>query len=504
MRIVNFNRRIKTEGTWLNTYIDWNKTYCQDLHNKITSLYDYIMYNYPQYLIFNSPNKLHEKDSFVSFTSLIDNIKEPRLMVPYEKEIKLVIQDEDPLISQIKSFFFPCLLNYHQGFYNQSQYGDGCLVKDYSSLLYLDLQQQLTDTVSSMYHMWSYRGDDGTWGELTIETPSNQPDNYMFICFDPFSFDSTVEVYFNIENISYLSWNNNIVTFNDTQAQGERWQYFLFYRHTNLEFNCKETISYIFKDNVYYPYKSYIIPANTVFKLELNDILYFIDFDNTNILFDAEKDSPRKLLDYAILRSSKSIELIPIIPFFKYNRKLLVVTTDLKIQYNFPSGYLCLLNKQVTGENNSQNSIKHQWDSYFIAPIGNGGYFDIEWNHPNLEASYYANKLDGFTNQISVNLALNCRYINPDLEQFKLQTTSVNIPNWFLTTSKQEPYLTDEYNNIWTGQQSLVSRPHFNGEFVFLDIEYDTYSTAERNKKVHYFNATTKQSISLQPQLWLY
>jgi hypothetical protein len=101
-------------------------------------------------------------------------------------------------------------------------------------------------------------------------------------------------------------------------------------------------------------------------------------------------------------------------------------------------------------------------------------------------------------------LALNCRYINPDLEQFKLQKTQINIPNWLITKSEQKPYLTDKHSNLWTGQQSLVSRPHFNGELVFLDIEYSTYSTAESNKKVYYLNATTKQIISLQPQLWLY
>lgn len=502
MKIVNFNRRIKESGDWLNTWIDWNKTYCQDLHNKITSLYDYVVYNYPQYLIFNSPNKLHEKDSFVPFASLIDNIKEPRLMAPYEKEVRLVVQNEDIPISQTKSFFFPCLLNYHQGFYNQSQYGDGCLVRDYSTLLYLDLQRKLTDVVSSMCHIWSYDGNDGTWGETKIEIPSSQPNDYIFVGIDLVS--SEIEADFTPENTSYLSWSNKTVTFNSIQAQSESWKYFLFYKYTNLEFNCEEIISYILKNNVYYPYKSYVVPANTVFKLEVKNILYLIDFDSTDVLFDAEKDSEDELFDYAILGSSKNSELISAFPYFKHNEKLLVVTKDLEAQYNFPSGYLCLLNKQVTGENNSQNPIKHQWNSYFIAPIGNGGYFDINWLGSDLVANYYANELNNFTNNISINLAQNCRYINPNLDAYKLINYTMDIPNRLVTVESVVSNITDKYGNIWTGQNDIIGQLLYCGERVLADVEINQYHTATSNNKIFYFNTTTKQKISLQPEIWIY
>lgn len=501
MRIVNFNRQIKENGDWLNTWIDWNKTYCQDLHNKITSLYDYVMYNYPQYLIFNSPNKLHEKDSFVSFASLIDNIKEPRLMAPYEKEVSLVVQNEGTPVSQTKSFFLPCLLNYHQGFYNQSQYGDGCLVIDYSDLLYLDLQQKLTNTISSMCHIWSYNGDDDTWGETKIEIPSNQPNDYFFVGIDQVSFQIDN---FYPENTPYLSWSNNTVTFNSTQAKSEKWKYFLLYKYANLELNCEETISYIFKNNTYYPYKSYIIPANTVFKLELENILYFIDFDNTSVLFDTEKDSQSKLFNYAILGSGKSTELISDRPFFKCNKKLLVVTKNLQVQYNFPSGYLCLLNKQVIGENNPQNSIKHQWSSYFITPIGNGGYFDINWLGGDLVAEYYANELNNFTNNISINLAQNCRYINPDLIAYKLVDYTMDIPNRLVSVESVTSNIADKYGNIWTGQNDIVGQLLYRGDYVLADVDTNIYHTATNNNKIFYFNTTTKQQISLKPEIWIY
>ena len=44
---------------------------------------------------------------------------------------------------------------------------------------------------------------------------------------------------------------------------------------------------------------------------------------------------------------------------------------------NFPAGYICILNKQPTGVNNEQNPIKNNLSSYLIAPMGNGGYYDI-------------------------------------------------------------------------------------------------------------------------------
>lgn len=505
MRIVNFNRRIKENGDWLNTWIDWNKTYCQDLHNKITSLYDYVMYNYPQYLIFNSPNKLHEKDSFVSFTSLIDNIKEPRLMTPYEKEVSLVVQNEGTLVSQTKSFFLPCLLNYHQGFYNQSQHGDACLVRNYSNLFYLDLQQKLTNTISSVCYMWDYNGADGTWGELKIEVPSNQPNDYVFIGIDPTSDPPTIEDFTSPGNISLLSWSNNTVTFNDTLTKGEVWKYFLLYNYTNWEFNCEETLSYIFKNNVYYPFKSYIVPADTIFKLELNNILYLIDFDSTEVLFDTEKDTKDKLFDYTILGSGKSTDLISTFPYFKCNnKKLLVVTTDLQVQYNFPSGYLCLLNKQVTGENNSWNPIKNQWSSYFIAPIGNGGYFDIDWLGGDLIADYYANELNNFTNNISINLAQNCRYINPNLTAYKLANYNMDIPNRLVTANSVTPNIADKYGNIWTGQKDIIGQLQYCGERVLADVKVNQYHTAINNNKIFYFSMTTTQQISLKPEIWIY
>ena len=62
MKIVNFNR--KNGITPLNTFIDWNKQYCEDLNKKITSLYDYVLWNNPEYLIFNAPSALSGEYNF--------------------------------------------------------------------------------------------------------------------------------------------------------------------------------------------------------------------------------------------------------------------------------------------------------------------------------------------------------------------------------------------------------------------------------------------------------
>lgn len=126
MKIVNFNRRNqKNQSILLNTFIDWNKQYCYDLNKKITSLYDYMIWNYPEYLVFNAPTSLSGKNDFEPYKSLIDSHEESRLVQPYEQHVAIQVDAEH---SETRSVFFPSRLNYHQGFYNQSDYGDAFLL----------------------------------------------------------------------------------------------------------------------------------------------------------------------------------------------------------------------------------------------------------------------------------------------------------------------------------------------------------------------------------------
>jgi hypothetical protein len=125
----------------------WNKTYCQDINNKITSLYDYIIWNYPEYLILNTPTKLHESSSFQSYKSLSNSIEESRLGDhPYEYDVTLVVKEneEATTTTQNRALFIPTRLNYHQGFYNQSNDGDGILcaiinVKDVEDPMFMSI-----------------------------------------------------------------------------------------------------------------------------------------------------------------------------------------------------------------------------------------------------------------------------------------------------------------------------------------------------------------------------
>ena len=82
------------------TYVAWTKTILQRINSKITSLQDYMVYNYPEYIIYNSPNR------------------------PKPQDLTDLGYQYDDSNSQV-SLFFPTKLGWHCGFYNQSDYGDG-------------------------------------------------------------------------------------------------------------------------------------------------------------------------------------------------------------------------------------------------------------------------------------------------------------------------------------------------------------------------------------------
>ena len=100
MRITNFNN--------INpmTWTAWKKAYIDDLNIKITSLWNHLVYKNPPYIILNSvtsnnPVNLSEKGYRITITDLI--------------------------LNQPVDIFFPTHLQLHQGFYNDSNYGDALL-----------------------------------------------------------------------------------------------------------------------------------------------------------------------------------------------------------------------------------------------------------------------------------------------------------------------------------------------------------------------------------------
>lgn len=98
MRIPNFNS--------INpiTWTAWKKTYIDDLNIKITSLWNHLVYQNPPYTILNSVTSNNQ----VNLTAEGYCIK--------------VESNNGPV-----NIFFPTHLQLHQGFYNDSNYGDALL-----------------------------------------------------------------------------------------------------------------------------------------------------------------------------------------------------------------------------------------------------------------------------------------------------------------------------------------------------------------------------------------
>ena len=399
MRIVNFNRRDKADKTkLLDTYIDWNKQYCYDLNRKITSLYDYMIWNYPEYLIFNAPTSLSGKDDFEPYKSLAYSSIEPRLVQPYEQYVDIMIGDS----VQTKSVFFPSRLNFHQGFYNQSIYGDAYLV-------------QLV--VVSSQNMYKILGEN----------------SYL------------VNISYNTDDVDCFIW-------------------------TKLHFEPQK---------------------NAIWLTKASDILY--GYSNLSNKWERwTKDS-----EYELLYDSDKNEYEV---YIYYPDIYDMIGVRVNENTNFPSGYICILNKQSIGLNNEQNPIKSNLSNYIIAPIGNGGYYNIWWNNDVLQADYKANELNNFSNKITVNLAQNCRYINPSPDTFCFQNNknSVTIPNWHIDNNEVIPQLTDQHKNIWTGQKDLITQTYFGGEKIFADVQYDSFLSVVKQQNVHNLNAHVEEPFSLK------
>ena len=478
MRIVNFNRRTKkSTNTWLNTWIDWNKIYCQDLNNKVNSLYNYTLWWYPEYTILNSTTALSKNENFQPFKSLSNIQEEPRLVKPYEEKIKVS--------GKFKSVFFPSRLNYHQGFYNQSDYGDALLCY-YNNNMLCTYQSRLQEN----YQMW------------VIQPEGNQWPDFIDLNFD----------YEMSQLICIFAWNNAENIEINTQIKSSEIEYYFQKDGSKLILNSGTKDDNVLK--IFLLHKTGILSNKEFYYYNSQDAFYKgWDLNSKQGIALDYRDPDGNIYEYKIYDNKG--EIVDFIScyndnanqYYIFNDSLndyYILSTIIKedLKYDFPSGFLCMLNKQPTGENIETNIYKLDLQNYLIAPVGNGGYYDIYWNNQDLCATYYANELGNFTNQISINLAQNCRYLNPDISlfQFASKTTSINIGNW----QRSKACLTDKEGNIWTGHQSLIGQLYFEGEPILTDVEHNTYITAENNKKIHYFNMTLKESLTLKSELWLY
>lgn len=477
MRIVNFNRRTKNSSyDWLNTWIDWNQVYCQDLNNKINSLYQYLLWKDPEYIIFNSPVQTTSNSSFQPFKSLISTIEEPRLIVPYEQKIKI---NE----TQSKSIFFPSRLNYHQGFYNHSDDGDGLLCYMIWDRFYCTYQHKIQDG----YKYWLIEPQSGIWPEYIEFDFEWELLDFVFLFNENYVKKDEIDYYFQKKDSKlYLK----VASINNLNVNS----IYLLKLSSNLK--NKEFYYCNINEEIAVFYKAWVIPSKHAAEISFSQDNYIVCNNSQELLplnLIGSGGDYDKWCYYLINNTEENCFVFSTIP-------------EEKITYDFLAGYLCMLNKQPIGDNIETNLAKQDINNFLLIPIGNGGYYDIYWNNQDLNAFYYANELGNFANQFSINLAQNCRYFNPNVDfyDFSNEIRSINISNWNTAKTTPTPNLTDHHDNIWTGQESLVGKPCFNGEQVFYDIKYSIDSTVAKNKKIHYFNATLPQSISLLSQLWLY
>lgn len=355
MKFVNLNHKQN-----LKTFHAWNKQYCHDLNRQINSLYDFINWNNPQYVVFNSPY----------FQNL--NIE----MSKYEKDIVLTINRYNQMLrrwdsvidSVSKTVFMAAKLNFHQGFYNQSNVGDG------------------------------------------------------FICLP----------------IKYLTTENNKPV--------------------------------------------WVVPKNTVLEY------VFIETTN-NEVFAFGKDSWMHVVDLET-------------EFYDYYQSTGPLPSGkFYLAYSFPNGYICILNKQPNDGNNEYSDVKVDIKNYLIAPMGNGGYYNLMFNNNHLYGDYVANKFDSFSNSTIINLAQNCRYIVPDYFSL-IRNSEVDISNEHLN----QPYITDQHSNPWNGYRDMVGMVVHDKtlEKIIFDTYYDTYQMTYKLKRIDHFVINTDEIIPFDHKVLLY
>ena len=354
MKFVNLNHKQN-----LKTWRAWNKQYCHDLNRQINSLYDFINWNNPQYVVFNSP---YFQDLNVD-------------MGKYEKNIELTIRRYDQIFRQWvdvskaeKTMFMAAKLNFHQGFYNQSNTGDS------------------------------------------------------FICLP----------------VKYLTTENSKPV--------------------------------------------WIVPKNAVLE-------YIFIETNDKEVFGFGKDSWMHLVDLET-------------EFYDYYQSTGPLPSGkFYLAYSFPSGYICILNKQPNDGNNEYSDVKVDIKSYLIAPMGNGGYYNLVFNDNHLHGDYVANKFDSFSNSTIINLAQNCRYIVPNYFSL-IRQSQVDISN----EHQNQPYITDQHQNPWNGYRDMVGMVVHDKtlEKIIFDTYYDTYQTVYKLKRVDHFVINTDEIIPFDHKVLLY
>ena len=167
----------------------------------------------------------------------------------------------------------------------------------------------------------------------------------------------------------------------------------------------------------------------------------------------------------------------------------LALNRPLSYFVNFPAGYACFFNQQITGEPDSLSSeLKRYLNNYLIFPLGNGGYYNYNFLNSVLQSKYYENKLGQLSTQSVVNLSLfPLRYINflygtqwkgnqYDIVSYGEDLNSINIG--------------DYVNNVWNGNQcfmpitTLYTNDNTYHEEIITDTTFNWQQTIISNQQV--------------------
>lgn len=536
MKIINFNQYRKDNGSRNLTYKAWTKQYLIPLNAKITSLQDYMIYNNPQYMILNSPNEHQQID-------LLDQ----------------QLQHDDD-INQI-SLFFPAKLNWRQGFYNQSKYGDGILLWRTGETY----RSSTTPFSTTQFFKFEKKGDRAAWrdynyhnydlyvelfpttrtyqGVFTFNEFEWNPDLYgVWFHASHKIFVGVSEEYGSVEvtasnleegvthryNVNYDSKTGFItVEFYQLRQLVDSIPYSFSYTITPKESSMLEpTMQLIWHGGGIESDKSqaeafkdawidtYINTDTAECKVFLLNSLYLVHHNNTShygataILNYLEKSSycivqhiPKNIWYYDITTEQNVYTNHNIIREVSLEQ----AGINLSLFANFPSGYICILNKQPIGLNNELNFVKQLLDSYLIAPIGNGAYYILNLFGNDLIAQYTPNDLGNFINQVRINLGSNLRYVIPGDFYLKGVNSIDNkggtfaIPNISVNENNEtNDLITDHNGNLWTGGDELVAQTicSTTKEDIFIDVTYDTYVSQLKRNIIHNFNISTKEDIA--------
>lgn len=568
MKIVNFNKIKTTNQRLINLWYSWNKQYCQDLNSKITSLYDYIVYNYPEYIILNSPTLLYENSTFKPFVSLLDWNIEPRLKYIYEHHVKIATNSNGTEFEE-RSFFTPGYLQWKQGFLNNSDFGDGYLgyfttfgpekapiFETFSGDKFIEVST--TQKVGSA--VMAPPSITVTLGLTTITSKNGWrvcttaiaiPPNVSTISYDlklqdeqESSSDISATTHYikgdyteTTSSQFRLAWSSNIMNVNDkdsvvassTLAFGNSAANSMYICFSEEDYQnmlgaginpkLSGTITFTYhdqcytfsEDKIYFHYSGYYDVSKedeSSPRINKDDevVLLFKRFvikpeDKINGIQGEFEwfpvDNFKHLIEEVVLTDNIKLTVNWNAEELTGCDKVAIYISNSKInslgKLNFLAGYLCLKNKQ--------NAI-NELSSYLIVPLGNGGYYNLWPENTNIQCQYQENDLNNFLNRFSVCLATNCRYINPT------PTLSFNSAQWsfgFPSVIENQPWVADQYQNIWNGQPTIVAKIFdLNGEHVIMDSYTSISSNVWDNSLTYVFNIYTSQKVSLPSYFWFY